>query len=205
MLGLLALSDTLKPDAAKVVRAIESRGMEVWMITGDNARTAHAVARAAGIAPLRVMAEVLPAEKIAKVRALQAEGSRVVMVGDGINDAPALAQADVGIAMGGGTDIAMEASGITLVRGDLAGVETALRLARRTMQVIRQNLFWAFVYNSLGIPIAAGLLYAFLRPGGPIGPVLGWEGTLHPMLASVAMALSSVSVMSSSLRLRGFR
>jgi Cu+-exporting ATPase len=99
----------------------------------------------------------------------------------------------------------MEASGITLVRGDLAGVEIALRLARRTMQVIRQNLFWAFVYNSLGIPIAAGLLYAFLRPGGPIGPLFGWEGTLHPMLASVAMALSSVSVMSSSLRLRGFR
>ena len=205
LLGLLALADTLKPDAANVVRSLEARGMEVWMITGDNARTARAVARAAGIAESRVMAEVLPAEKSAKVRELQARGRKVVMVGDGINDAPALAQADVGIAMGGGTDIAMEASGITLVRGDLAGVEIALRLARRTMQVIRQNLFWAFIYNALGIPIAAGLLYVFLRPGGPIGPVFGWEGTLHPMLASVAMALSSVSVMTSSLRLRGFR
>ena len=205
LLGLLALADTLKPDAANVVRSLEARGMEVWMITGDNARTARAVARAAGIAESRVMAEVLPAEKSAKVHELQGRGRKVVMVGDGINDAPALAQADVGIAMGGGTDIAMEASGITLVRGDLAGVEIALRLARRTMQVIRQNLFWAFIYNALGIPIAAGALYVFLRPGGPIGPVFGWEGTLHPMLASVAMALSSVSVMTSSLRLRGFR
>ena len=174
------------------------------MITGDNTRTAQAVARAAGIAPERVLAQVLPGEKSKKIEQLQASGRRVAMVGDGINDAPALAQADLGIAMGAGTDIAMEASAVTLVRGDLAGVPLALRLAGRTLQVIRQNLFWAFIYNALGIPIAAGLLYVFLRPGGPIGPVFGWEGTLNPMLASLAMALSSVSVVVSSLRLRGF-
>jgi len=175
------------------------------MITGDNARTAQAIATQAGIAPERVLAQVLPGEKSAKIAALQAAGTRVAMVGDGINDAPALARADLGIAMGGGTDIAMEASGITLVRGDLAGVPVALRLARRTLQVIRQNLFWAFVYNTLGIPVAAGALYLLLRVGGPVGPLFGWQGTLHPMLASLAMALSSVSVVSSSLRLRGFK
>ncbi|MEK7824611.1 MAG: heavy metal translocating P-type ATPase [Candidatus Eisenbacteria bacterium] len=205
LLGLVAVSDTPKPDAPAAVAALARAGLEVWMITGDNPRTAQAVARAAGIAPERVLAQVLPGEKSARIAALQARGRKVAMVGDGINDAPALAQADLGVAMGGGTDIAMEASGITLVRGDLAGVPLALRLARRTLQVIRQNLFWAFVYNTLGIPVAAGLLFVFLRPGGPVGPVLGWEGTLNPMLASLAMALSSVSVVTSSLRLRGFR
>jgi Cu+-exporting ATPase len=204
-LGLLAVSDGLKPDAAATVAALERAGLEIWMVTGDNARTAHAIAREAGIAPERVRAEVLPAGKRDAVAGLQARGRKVAMVGDGINDAPALAQADLGVAMGGGTDIAMEASAVTLVRGDLAGVPLAMRLARRTLQVIRQNLFWAFIYNTLGIPVAAGLLYVFLRPGGPIGPVLGWEGTLNPMLASLAMALSSVSVVLSSLRLRGFK
>ena len=203
-LGLLGIADTLKGDAREAVAALERLGLEVWMITGDNRRTAETIARAAGIAAERVLAEVLPAEKRAKIAELKARGRRVAMVGDGINDAPALAEADLGIAMGTGTDVAMEASGMTLVRGDLAAVPLALALARRTLQVIRQNLFWAFVYNTLGIPIAAGLLYAFLRPGGPIGPVLGWEGTLNPMLASLAMALSSMSVVTSSLRLRSF-
>ena len=205
LLGLLAVADTLKPGAREAVATLERAGLAVWLITGDNARTAQAIAAQAGIAPGRVLAQVLPEEKSAKIAALQAAGTRVAMVGDGINDAPALARADLGIAMGGGTDIAMEASGITLVRGDLAGVPVALRLARRTMQVIHQNLFWAFVYNTLGIPVAAGALYLLLREGGPVGPLFGWQGTLHPMFASLAMALSSVSVVSSSLRLRGFK
>jgi len=204
-LGLVAVSDGLKPDAAATVAALGRAGLEIWMVTGDNALTAQAIAREAGIAPERVLAQVLPGSKSETIADLQRAGRRVAMVGDGINDAPALAQADLGVAMGGGTDIAMEASGVTLVRGDLAGVPLALRLARRTLQVIRQNLFWAFIYNTLGIPIAAGLLYVFLRPGGPIGPLFGWEGTLNPMLASLAMALSSVSVVVSSLRLRGFK
>jgi len=204
-LGLLALADELKPGAAAAIDSLGRAGLEVWMITGDNARTATAVAAAAGIPAARVLSEVLPGGKRERIAALQAAGRRVAMVGDGINDAPALAQAELGIAIGGGTDIAMEASGITLVRGDLAGVPVALRLARRTLDVIRQNLFWAFVYNTLGIPIAAGALYPLMRAGGPIGPLWGWEGTLHPMLASLAMALSSVSVVTSSLRLRSFR
>ena len=203
--GLIAVSDTLKPDAADAIGALARDGLEVWMITGDNPRTAHAVASAAGIPAARVLAGVLPGEKGAAIRELQARGRRVAMVGDGINDAVALAQADLGIAMGGGTDIAMETSHMTLVRGDLRAVKTAIGLARRTLQVIRQNLFWAFVYNTIGIPVAAGLLYVWLRPGGAIGPLWGWQGTLHPMLASLAMALSSVSVVTSSLRLRGFR
>jgi len=204
-LGLLALGDRLKDGAASTVAALGREGNEVWLLTGDHRRTAAAVARAAGIRPERVLAEVLPGEKSARVSELQSRGRRVAMVGDGINDAPALAQADLGIAMGSGTDVAMEASGITLLRADLEGVSVALRLARRTLQVIRQNLFWAFAYNVVGIPVAAGLLYVFLRSGGPVGPVLGWEGTLHPMLASLAMAFSSVSVVASALRLRGFR
>jgi P-type Cu+ transporter len=203
-LGLIAVADTLKPDARATVAGLEREGLEVWMITGDHERTARAVAAEAGIAPERVLAGVLPGDKSARIAALQAAGLRVAMVGDGLNDAPALAQADLGIAMGGGTDVAREASGITLVRGDVAGAALALRLARRTLQVIRQNLFWAFLYNSLGIPIAAGVLYPLLRSGGPVGPILGWEGTLHPILASLAMALSSVSVVTSSLRLRRF-
>jgi Cu+-exporting ATPase len=204
VLGLLAVADTLKPDAAEVVGTLRRQGLEVWMITGDNRRTAAAVARAVGIPPERVLAEVLPDQKSARVRELQKGERKVAMVGDGINDAPALAQADLGIAMGGGTDVAIEASGITLVRDDLGGVVLAIRLARRTLHVIRQNLFWAFVYNVLGIPVAAGLLYLPLHLGGPVGPFFGWQGTLNPMLASLAMAASSVSVVMSSLRLRRF-
>ena len=162
--------------------------IEVWMITGDNRRNRRS--GGAGSGYRHVLAEVLPDGKVAEVARLQAEGKRVAMVGDGINDAPALAQAELGIAMGTGTDIAMEAGDITLMRGDLNGVADALELARRTMRVIRQNLFWAFAYNTLGIPVAAGVLY----------PFTGW--LLSPVLASAAMALSSVTVVTNSLRLK---
>jgi len=203
-LGLLAIADTLKSDAASAVATLRGLGLEVWMITGDHARTAEAVAKDAGIDSGHVLASVVPGMKAQKIRELQERGHKVAMVGDGINDAPALAQADLGIAMGTGTDVAIDASDITLIRPDVAGIPIAVRLARRTLQVIRQNLAWAFVYNVVGIPIAAGLLYVFLRPGGPIGPWLGWDGRLNPMVASLAMALSSVSVVTSSLRLRKF-
>ncbi|MEO5988097.1 MAG: heavy metal translocating P-type ATPase [Candidatus Eisenbacteria bacterium] len=205
LLGLLALADTLKPGASQAVRELQRDGAQVWMITGDRALTAASVAREVGIAPECVIAGVMPAGKSARVAALQAKGRRVAFVGDGLNDAPALAQADVGLAMATGTDVAMEASAFTLVRGDLGAVRDALRLSRRTLLVIRQNLFWAFAYNVVLIPIAAGALVPLLRTGGGIGPVFGWQGGLHPMLASLAMALSSVSVVSSSLRLRRFR
>jgi Cu+-exporting ATPase len=205
LLGLLGLSDTVRPEAAGVVRNLAQRGLDVYMLTGDNAAAAATVAAELGIAPARVMASVLPAGKSGAIERLQREGRRVAMVGDGLNDAPALARADVGLAMASGTDVAMEASAFTLLRGDLTAVPDALRLARRTMQVIRQNLFWAFAYNVVLIPVAAGVLVPLLSAGGPIGPVLGWEGALHPMLASLAMALSSVSVVTSSLRLRRFK
>jgi Cu+-exporting ATPase len=188
--AVLGLADEIRPTSLHAVRALQQQGLEVVMLTGDNAQTAAAIAAQAGIS--RYYAEVLPQNKAQKVQELQAEGRVVAMVGDGINDAPALAQADVSLAMGTGTDVALEAAGITLMRPDLQGVATAIALSRATMRTIRQNLFFAFIYNMIGIPIAAGLLY----------PATGW--LLSPMLAAGAMALSSVSVLTNSLRLRRF-
>jgi Cu+-exporting ATPase len=189
--GVLAVADRVRPSSAAAVAELGRLGLEVVMVTGDGRLTAEAVAREAGIP--RVQAEVLPEGKVAEIRRLQALGRVVAMVGDGINDAPALAAADVGIAMGGGTDIAMDAADIVLMQGDLGAVATAVRLSRRASRIMRQNLFWAFVYNVIGIPVAAGVLY----PGFGI--------LLSPILASAAMAASSVSVVGNSLRLRRFQ
>jgi Cu+-exporting ATPase len=189
--ALIAAADVLKPEAAATVTALRTLGLEVVMLTGDNRLTADAIARQAGIE--RVRAEVLPEDKARAVAELRGEGHLVAMVGDGINDAPALAQADVGIAMGSGTDVAIEAADVTLMRGDLGGVVAAVELSRRTIRIIKQNLVWAFGYNIVLVPVAAGVLY----------PV--WGMLLSPILAGAAMAFSSVSVVTNSLRLKRWR
>jgi Cu+-exporting ATPase len=186
--GLLGVADPVKETTKAAIDALHGEGVRVVMLTGDNRTTAEAVGRVLGIDAIE--ADVLPERKAEVVRRLQSEGARVAMAGDGVNDAPALAQADVGIAMGTGTDVAMESAGITLLSGDLRGIVRARRLSRVTMTNIRQNLFFAFVYNAVGVPIAAGALY----------PFFGW--LLSPMLASAAMTFSSVSVITNALRIR---
>ena len=192
-IGVIGLADTVKPGAAEAVERLRRAGVEVWMLTGDRRETAEAIGAQVGIGPERIVAEVLPADKAAAIERLQAGGAMVAMVGDGINDAPALAQADLGIAIGTGADVAIQASDVTLLGDDLGAVPSAVSLSRATMRTIRQNLAWAFGYNVLLIPVAAGLLY-------PLAGLL-----LTPALAAGAMALSSVSVVLNSLRLRAFR
>ncbi|MFC1969483.1 heavy metal translocating P-type ATPase [Chloroflexota bacterium] len=204
--GIIAMADTLKPNAKESLEQLHKMGIELVMLTGDNQRTADAIAREVGID--RTLAEVLPEHKSQEVKKLQDEGKVVAMVGDGINDAPALAQADVGIAIGTGTDVAMETGDITLIRGDLSGMVTAISLSKRTMRTIKQNLFWAFAYNTALIPVAAGVLYlVFGQTGTPAGLrfILGEFGFLNPILAAAAMATSSITVVTNSLRLRRFK
>jgi Cu+-exporting ATPase len=186
--GIIAVADTVKPTSIQAIRQFHREGLRVVMLTGDNERTARAIAREVGVDD--IIASVLPSGKVDAIKRLQAEHRIVAMVGDGVNDAPALAQAEVGITMASGADVAMEAGDVTLMRSELTGVAAAIALSRATMRVIRQNLFWAFIYNVIGIPLAAGVLY----------PVFGL--LLSPVIASAAMALSSFSVVTNSLRLR---
>ena len=191
-IGIVAVADTLKENSKEAVDRLHKMGIEVVMITGDNKRTASAIAKQVGID--RVLAEVLPQDKANEIKKLQAEGKIVAMVGDGINDAPALTQSDVGIAMGAGTDVAMESAGIVLIKNDLLDVVASIRLSKLTMSKIKQNLFWAFGYNTIGIPLAAGILYPFVH-----------TIIITPALAAAFMAMSSISVTTNSLLMKRSR
>jgi Cu+-exporting ATPase len=192
LVGALAVADTVKFGSREAIEQLQAAGVTVWMLTGDNRRTATSIAAQVGIAPEHTLAEALPGEKSAQVAKLRGAGRVVAFAGDGVNDAPALAQADIGVAMGTGTDVAMEAAGVTLVKGNLRSLVTAHALSRATMTIIRQNLFWAFAYNSVLIPLAIA------------SPAIPWLRETAPIFAAAAMALSSVTVVSNSLRLRRF-